>query len=282
MKLSKYDISNSQIEIAKGIFFWSILGIALVIAAIAAILLLAATPYAVRLWSGIDAQVESIGTFGDQFGMTNALFSGLALAFVGITLLLQTLELRAQRKENDDTQAIMDQQQIQLKFQANAMKQQGFDYTFFQLESAFRAIRSTPISQNGQFLPELLSNHSRLVNDCSSYFRQAIFSDRHTAGNPYVKDGKKIKELLVQLGAKPSLKEQKEWICDDKTMRACAYGAYVNHRKNISEWMGPFFQVLETTLDLVDTLYVFPAKPMESIDTPENDIVKKDYAKAKK
>ena len=128
----------------------------------------------------------------------------------------------------------------------------------------------------------MLSNLSRGVNDYSSNCRQAFNLGHPVAGNPYIKDAKRIEDLLVKLGAKPSLKEAKESIYDVKTMRACAYAAYVNRRKDISEWMGPYFQVLETTLDLVDTLYVFPAKPMESIDTPENDIVKKDYAKAKK
>jgi|GEM_PF-6872014 len=42
---------------------------------------------------------ENVGTFGDQFGAVNALFSGLALAGVIYTLIQQQHEMTAQRRE---------------------------------------------------------------------------------------------------------------------------------------------------------------------------------------
>jgi hypothetical protein len=43
------------------------------------------------------------GTFGDMFGSINALFSGLAFGGIIITILLQSNELKLQRKELKDT-----------------------------------------------------------------------------------------------------------------------------------------------------------------------------------
>lgn len=49
-----------------------------------------------------DSYVER-GTFGDMFGAVNSLFSGLALAGIILTILLQRKELALQRKELRDT-----------------------------------------------------------------------------------------------------------------------------------------------------------------------------------
>jgi hypothetical protein len=48
----------------------------------------------------------SPGTFGDQFGAANALFSGLALAGVILAVLLQTIELKYQRAELANTRKV--------------------------------------------------------------------------------------------------------------------------------------------------------------------------------
>ncbi len=45
-------------------------------------------------WSG-----DTPGTFGDQFGAVNALFSGLAFVGVIYAILLQSTQLKLQRKE---------------------------------------------------------------------------------------------------------------------------------------------------------------------------------------
>ncbi len=49
-----------------------------------------------------DSYVER-GTFGDMFGAVNSLFSGLALAGIILTILLQRKELALQRQELRDT-----------------------------------------------------------------------------------------------------------------------------------------------------------------------------------
>lgn len=53
---------------------------------------------------------ETAALYGDAHGSVNALFSGLAFAGVILTILLQTYELRLQRKEIDDSQKIWEEQ----------------------------------------------------------------------------------------------------------------------------------------------------------------------------
>lgn len=64
---------------------------------------------------------KSPGTIGDSFGMINALFSALAFSFLIYTSLLQTEELRLQRKELEDNRKELaraaDSHQANLKIQ---------------------------------------------------------------------------------------------------------------------------------------------------------------------
>lgn len=69
---------------------------------------------------------EVRGTFGDMFGSVNALFSGLALAGIILTILLQRKELRLQREELRDTRK-------EFETQNETLKLQRFENTFFNL-----------------------------------------------------------------------------------------------------------------------------------------------------
>lgn len=66
------------------------------------------------------------GTFGDMFGSVNALFSGLALAGIILTILLQRKELRLQREELTETRK-------EFETQNETLKLQRFENTFFNL-----------------------------------------------------------------------------------------------------------------------------------------------------
>lgn len=74
-----------------------------------------------------DATIR--GTFGDMFGSINALFSGLALAGIIITILLQRQELELQRQELKETKeelkrsaTAQENSEIALKRQAENLK----------------------------------------------------------------------------------------------------------------------------------------------------------------
>jgi len=85
----------------------------------------------IGLWVGTyfllkDKPDTTRGTFGDMFGSINALFSGLALAGIILTILLQRKELKLQREELRDTRT-------EFETQNETLKLQRFENTFFNL-----------------------------------------------------------------------------------------------------------------------------------------------------
>jgi hypothetical protein len=73
------------------------------------------------------------GQYGDMFGAINALFTGLAFAGLIITIILQSQELKLQRKELGQTRA-------EFKQQNNTLILQRFENTFFNLISLHHQI----------------------------------------------------------------------------------------------------------------------------------------------
>lgn len=87
-------------------------------------------------WIGVNWLYDSgekRGTFGDQFGAVNALFSGLAFAGLIYTILLQHEELSLQRQELEDTRKELEGQKLEAEKQNSIMLKQQFENTFFQL-----------------------------------------------------------------------------------------------------------------------------------------------------
>lgn len=82
------------------------------------------------------------GTFGDQFGAVNALFSALAFAGLIYTIILQMNELRYQRVELADNRKEMERQTTEFKQQNEALKRQSFEHTFFNMLSLQQQIVS--------------------------------------------------------------------------------------------------------------------------------------------
>ncbi len=83
-------------------------------------------------WPFSDSH-ETNGQFGDAFGALSSLFNGLAFAGLLITIVLQSRELRLQRKELRQTSDELAGQKKQLEYQSFAMGKQNFESTFFQL-----------------------------------------------------------------------------------------------------------------------------------------------------
>lgn len=73
-----------------------------------------------------DLEPNDRGTLGDMFGTVNALFSGLALAGIIFTILLQRKELAYQREELKETRK-------EFIIQNKTLKAQRFENTFFNL-----------------------------------------------------------------------------------------------------------------------------------------------------
>lgn len=77
----------------------------------------------------------SLGEFGDIYGALNTLFSGLAFSGVIISIVLQSIELRATRKE-------MNSQVLQFEQQTEAMQKQVFESSFFSMMNLHNQISS--------------------------------------------------------------------------------------------------------------------------------------------
>lgn len=87
------------------------------------------------------------GTFGDQFGAVNALFSGLAFAGLIYTIILQRRDLglqrndlKLQREELALTRQEMEEQTAEFEKQNETLRIQRFENTFFNLLSQFQEV----------------------------------------------------------------------------------------------------------------------------------------------
>ncbi|GAB3960174.1 hypothetical protein GCM10028805_57460 [Spirosoma harenae] len=80
------------------------------------------------------------GTFGDMFGAVNALFSGLALAGIIISIQMQSNELALQREELALTRDELAATRAEFEQQNETMIKQRFENTFFHLVDLFHEI----------------------------------------------------------------------------------------------------------------------------------------------
>lgn len=85
----------------------------------------------IAMWVGTyyllrEEDLNTRGTFGDMFGSINSLYSGLALAGIILTILLQRKELKLQREELKNTRQ-------EFETQNETLKLQRFENTFFNL-----------------------------------------------------------------------------------------------------------------------------------------------------
>lgn len=100
---------------------------------------------------------EQRGTFGDQFGAVNALFSGLAFAGLIYTIILQRHDLKLQRRdllyqrrELELTRKEMEDQTAEFEKQNETLKIQRFENTFFNMLSQFQEVVNSLSAQYGR------------------------------------------------------------------------------------------------------------------------------------
>lgn len=91
--------------------------------------------------SGIHFISKDSSTIGDSFGSLNALFSGMALAAVAFTILLQMKELKQNREE-------LEGQKNELKTQNATQIQARFENSFFTLLETQRSIVKSILNIN--------------------------------------------------------------------------------------------------------------------------------------
>lgn len=85
----------------------------------------------------ISLAFDQQGIFGDMFGASNALFSGMSFTGVIIAILLQRQELKLQRNELELTREEMKLTRNEFEIQNTTLQIQRFENTFFQMLSMF-------------------------------------------------------------------------------------------------------------------------------------------------
>jgi hypothetical protein len=103
--------------------FWLMIGIVAV--AICVFVVVGVTPFVIpRIISyfGLEG-LNAAGVFGDQFGIANALFSGLAFVGVIAALVLQRRELRYQREDSEHTLNSLNKQARFMEEQVTAARE---------------------------------------------------------------------------------------------------------------------------------------------------------------
>lgn len=127
------------------------------------------TPYkllglVVLLWGGcwgivplIYSPPDGSGTFGDMFGVVNALFSGLAFVGLIYTILLQREDLKL-------TQDELRGQKEELKTQNGTLKLQRFESTFFNLVNAHLTLLNSEMTNRSVLNAILVRLRKRLLH----------------------------------------------------------------------------------------------------------------------
>ncbi len=93
--------------------------------AIGAVFFAYVTNFFYAVWSG-----QQGGTFGDTFGATNSLFSGVALMMLIYAVILQREELSLIKEERDDTRKLLEGQEKINALQEAALRKQIFEQSF--------------------------------------------------------------------------------------------------------------------------------------------------------
>ncbi len=114
------------------------------------------------------------GTFGDQFGAVNALFSGLAFAGLIYTIILQRRDLQLQREDIALTRKEMADQTAEFEKQNETLRIQRFENTFFNMLSQFQEVVNN------------LSVTARVEGKNVEYVGRDVFSVLFTNVNVYV------------------------------------------------------------------------------------------------
>ena len=113
---------------AKKHLLWIMLGL---------VLLLFAANFCL-IFTGLDS--DKRGTFGDQFGAVNALFSGLAFTGLIYTIILQRRDLKLQRTDLRQQRKEMEEQTAEFEKQNETLRIQRFENTFFNMLSQFQEV----------------------------------------------------------------------------------------------------------------------------------------------
>ena len=154
---------------------------ALIIASIVILLVYIGYPFIVTVF--FDNEWEQIGQFGDSYGSINSLFTGSTLLLLIYTVLMQRVELKYTIEEFRRSATAQEQSHQALRMQAETLKIQQFENTFFKLleiqlhicnELSYNSkekgkktfsMMSNTISNFSRTRPDLIKEHFNAFND---------------------------------------------------------------------------------------------------------------------
>ena len=194
-----------------------------------------------------DKGTTERGTFGDMFGSINALFSGLALAGIILTILLQRKELKLQRDELTETRK-------EFQTQNETLKLQRFENTFF----------------------NLLNQHHQIVNAIDfRYYKTKEKEKRFTFKSPVldIKQPAEEKEIVI-INGRDVFRYRYNRLKADLTKTPNDYEKiYLAHYEDAQTDFGHYFRNLYRMIKLVDQTDFF----YDSSKVSKDDIFKIKY-----
>lgn len=183
------------------------------------------------------------GTIGDMFGSINALFSGLALAGIILTILLQRRELKLQREELRDTRK-------EFETQNETLKLQRFENTFF----------------------NLLNLHHQIVNAIDYRFYKSKEKEGFSFFASRTEPGEEM-EVVVITG-RDVFKNRYNSLFEDLSRQPDNYeDIYLKHYEESQTDFGHYFRNLYRMIKLVDQTDFF----YDSSKVTEKEIFKTKY-----
>ncbi|MCH2232165.1 MAG: hypothetical protein MK105_17650 [Crocinitomicaceae bacterium] len=127
---------------------------------------------------------EERGTFGDMFGSINALYSGLALGGIILTIFLQKKELKYQRRELRETRR-------EFEIQNETLKIQKFENTFFNLIRNHSQMMDT-LSEKREYSSDTVVDRYRALEEIKGKFSRdlkelnTVLTERVIRGTNYL------------------------------------------------------------------------------------------------
>lgn len=172
--------------------------------------------YAIHL--GSDKQ----GIFGDMFGASNALFTGLSFTGVIIAILLQRQELKLQRKELELTREEMKLTRLEFNQQNETLTKQQFENTFFQMISMYRdntEKMSADIQGKQSEGKALFHAFSKKLNEDINYFMKKRFNKNNDNAEDKFFDSLETEKLKLTINEVVTIYERRYKSLEDEFIK---------------------------------------------------------------
>lgn len=153
----------------------------------------------VLLWY-FNSKSDERGQFGDMFGSVNALFSGLAFAFLIYTIWLQREELKLQREELKLQREALELQADELKRQADELAKTAeiqaktLDLQISQIEAAQEQVKEEKLRRELQYKPKFIVTMGGSYNSETATLNLRLINKGEPASKVKVDECQYLKE----------------------------------------------------------------------------------------